>query len=37
MHLTTTFIPGENEFRGVIVKNLVLAGERGGRRLGDEK
>ena len=37
MHLTMTFIPGENEFREVIVKNLVLAGERGGRRLGDER
>ena len=24
-----TFIPGENEFREVIVKNLVSAGERG--------
>ena len=24
-----TFIPGENEFREAIVKNLVSAGERG--------
>ena len=38
MHLIMTFtIPSENEFREVIVKNLVLAGEREGRRLGDGK
>ena len=31
MHLIMTFtIPGENEFREVIVKNLVSAGEREG-------
>ena len=38
MHLIMTFtIPGENELRELIVKNLVSAGEREGRRLGDGK